>query len=195
MPRTGAMAGALRGAGTGPTAAQIAPELSAILRAMKIRIDSPDLLLLEDVPWLIGAGISALILIIVGIATDMVLSGNLAGLALGLFGVAFGGLFFAAFVRRTRLELDRRSGIVDLRRRTMLGTRSWLFRLDNVERAYVEESHGDDSTTYRPMLILRDGRRQPINPVYSSGQGAARAAHAINDWLDAGVSARRPPAS
>jgi hypothetical protein len=150
---------------------------------MKTRIDTADLLLLEDVPWLLGAGISALILTIIGVGTSMVLSGNLAGLAVGLFGGLFGGIFFAAFVRRTRLELDRRTGIVDLRRRTVFGTRSWLFRLDNVERAYIEESHGDDSTTYRPMLILRDGRRQPINPVYSSGQGAARAVNAINRWL------------
>jgi hypothetical protein len=150
---------------------------------MKTTLEQPDLLVLEDVPWILGAVFVAVILIPVGIGTAMVLNGEATGLLVALGGAAFGAIFFAAFVRRTRLVLDRAAGLAELKRRSVFGLKAWTWRLDEIDRAWVESSTSDGSTTYRPVLILASGEHQPITPVYSSGQGAHRATTAITRWL------------
>ena len=150
---------------------------------MKITHDTPDLLVLEDVPWMLGILFVAMVLIPVGVGLTMLLSGEWTGIFVALGGAAFGGIFFAAFVRRTRLVLDRKAGMAELKRRSVLGLKTWTWRLDEIDRAWAESSMSQKSTTSRPVLILTTGARQAINPVYSSGQGAARATTAINRWL------------
>jgi hypothetical protein len=100
-------------------------------------------------------------------------------------------LFFWAFVRRNQLILDRHSGTLTHRRRTLLGYRKTVHELHHLDHAVVETSSGDDSDTYRMSYVLLGGMDEgthPFTAAYSSDAGARRAAKAVNDWLAANPS-------
>lgn len=151
--------------------------------AVKVIHETPEMLVLEDIPWLLGIGLIAFTLVPIGIGIAMVMSGEFWGLAVALGGGSFAALFFAVFVRRTRLVLDRPGDRAELKRRTVLGTKVWEWQLSEIDRAVSESSYSDGSTTYRPALTFKKGGAQAINPVYSNGRGTSRAVTAINGWL------------
>jgi hypothetical protein len=155
---------------------------------VKVTFRDADVLVLEHVPWVLGVTLVTVTLVIVTVGLVLSLGGPWPGLAIAAGGAVFGGLFCGVFIRRTRLVLDRRAGIAELKRRTVLGTKVSSWPLVSLARATVEESRDSESrsVTRRPVLLFADGSREPVNPVYVSGGGAARTAATINDWLGVG---------
>lgn len=153
---------------------------------MKIARNTPDQLILDDAPWWLGITLVVAILICVAVSFACLRSGALGnGVIFFLVGVPFLGAFFAIFVRRNQLILDRVSGKIIHRRSTVAGRREVVHYLENLDRAIVETMHGETST-HRMTLELSGGMDAGLHPftkVYSSGPGARLAADAVNDWL------------
>lgn len=160
---------------------------------MKVTRDTPDQLILDDTPWLVGLVLAAMILACAAIGLSLLGSGHAGrGLAILGFGLPFLGLFFGLFVRRNQLILDRVAGKVIHRRATVLGRTEVVHYLDNLDRAIIQTSRGKNGDTYRMTLVLSGGMDAGLHPftrVYSSGRGARRGAEAVNRWL----ARARPP--
>lgn len=161
---------------------------------MKIRRNTPDLLIAEYVPWFLAVMLFLFIMAFVTPGVILLFSGEWAGL---LFAGLGGGLGFAAvcvFVERLQVILDAASGTATIRRRTVLSYREDVFPLSELSRAVAESttsnSNGSRQTLYRPTLVLQDQSGegellQPVTDVYSSGGSAKRLVSAINAWMDA----------
>lgn len=156
---------------------------------MKIVTDTPDLLIVEDRPVLLALGLIVFILAFVAAGLTIVLAGEWWGALFALFGGGMGLVAFWAFVRRVQVVFHRPEGYVELRRRNLFGGTRVRHRLDEIDRAVIEESHSSDSgTTYRVTLVIEHGQsagRHPVTLAYSSGRAHHRAAEAINAWLEA----------
>jgi hypothetical protein len=120
----------------------------------------------------------------------MAADGVWQGLLFGLFG---GGLGFAAlcvFVERLQVILDRREGLITLRRRTVLSYSETQLPLENLLRAEVESTisrkDGRSRRLYRPSLVLQDSDGEAVHPitqVYSNGGRTKQLVDAINKWI------------
>ncbi len=154
---------------------------------MKVSHDSPDLLILDHVPWIMAGIFSALILGSAAMAMIMLADGELIGVLVGLGGVPFFALFLVAFVRRVQVVLDRRAGTATVKRRGLVRSSGEQIDLHRLRKAVVQTSRSSDSDTHRPALLIA-GRDEalPILFVYSSGRSAGRDVRRINDWLEAG---------
>jgi len=156
---------------------------------MKIKRNTPDIFVAEEVPWLIAIMLILFIFAFVAPGVGMAFDGFCQGL---LFALTGGGMGFAAlcvFVERLQVILDRRSGLITLRRRTVLKYEHQTVPLDAFVRAETEETTSrEDGRTrqlYRPTLVLADEggeARYPVTQVYSSGGSADRLVKAINRW-------------
>lgn len=166
---------------------------------MKITANSPDLLIIEEIPWFIAIMLGLFTLLSAAIGL-LVLSQTLVG---GLvFLIVGGGMGLAAigvFVERLQLILDARADTVLLRSRTIFRHREEVFPLSDLLGATGESTLSGRDTDdpsrarrrlYRPSLVLTDGREgggqvlHPITEIYDSGRGAATMVRAINDWLE-----------
>ena len=154
---------------------------------MRIRQNTPDRLIIEDRPWLLGAVLIVFILAFVAAAFAAASEGK-AVAALAFLAIALGaGLVFAFFVERVWLILDRPAGTIELRRRNLRRFRSDSHALRDLEYALVQTSHDSDGDTHRLALKLR-GRMQPIamTTYYSGGRDRpASMADAIDSWIAA----------
>lgn len=156
---------------------------------MKVTTDTPDLLIVEDRPLLLGIVLSVFILVFVGFGMRLVLEGDLSGLLLALVGggMGFGGLW--GLVRRVQVVFDRPENYVEFRRRNLFGGKRVRLQLDEIDRAVIEESHSSKSgSTWRVALVIEAGQsagRHPITLAYSNGSGHLRCADRINSWLAA----------
>lgn len=154
---------------------------------MKVTTQTADLLVIDDIPWLIGLSLIAMILTFVGAGIAMLASGNWVGLVFAIAAPAFIGLALVIFARRTQLVINGREGWLEIRERSFVGFNKVRHSLGEVERAVVEQSEGSDSSdSFRVTLIIPEGQsagRHPVTDVYTSGDGAERAARAINHWL------------
>ena len=157
---------------------------------MKTEVSTADQLVLRDRPVILGLGVVCAILIFSGIALNHALHGDTHDqtallLLIGLFGVVF-----AVFVVQVVLVLQRSTGQVLIRRRSLFGTKEVCHDLANLRKAEVETSRdssdGKNRITSRCVLQMKDGAKVPVTLVYSSGSGAKQAAEAINDWLNSG---------
>ena len=157
---------------------------------MKIARDTPEQFVIEDVPWGIAIGIVAFILIFVGIGLFAMLAVFFVGLIFFVFGAAAGTLALWAFVRRTQLILDRSSGLVTWRQRTIFGMTEEHHPLSELTGAEVagvrrrDSSEGAVSGTHRVELVFGEGRL-PLTEAYSSSRAHVPVARAINDWIGA----------
>lgn len=158
---------------------------------MKIRRNTSDLLVAEQVPLLLALALFGFIMAFVTPGVLLVFAGEWLGLVFGTLG---GGLGFAAmcvFVERLQVILDAASRTITIRRRTVLSHREITLPLTELIRATTESTRSSGKTRrrlFRPTLVLDDGTGNgevvhPITEVFSSGTGAARLAAAINDWL------------
>ncbi|WP_422025357.1 hypothetical protein [Roseovarius sp.] len=158
---------------------------------MKIRRNTPDLLVAEQVPLLLAIVLFAFVMAFVTPGVMLVFAGEWLGLAFGGLG---GGLGFAAicvFVERLQVILDTSNRTATIRRRTVLSQQEVVLPLVELVRATTESTYSSGETRqrlFRPTLVLDDGTGagevlHPITNVYSSGTGAARLVAAINDWL------------
>ena len=156
---------------------------------MKVTNDTPDLLIVDDKPVLLGIALILFILVFAGIGLGVTLSGEWLGLVFSLVGGGLGLGAFAVFVRRVQVVFHRPEGYVEFRRRNLFGGRSERFALGDVARAEIEESRStENGPTWRVVVVIDGGhgpaRREPVTIAYSNGRGHHRAADAINRWLD-----------
>lgn len=160
---------------------------------MRITETSPARLTLEDRPWLIGSILAIAILFFLLLAMAVWADAPWLGLAF-LLGAALFGVAFVAFVRRVIVIFDRAAGAMLVRTASLLGQSEATYPLSDIQRAEVEttvnRSTSSDSRqrltseTHRTVLQVA-GQAVPLTQVSSSGDGAALAAKAINDWLQA----------
>jgi hypothetical protein len=158
---------------------------------MRVVENSPDRLVIEDNPVLLGAFLAILILFFAAVALWTIGSAPLVAFA-ALTGAALMGVAFAAFVRRVFVAFDRAAGAVVIRTASIRRQTEVQLPLTDIAQAVVEVTTSlDDQNSstprtlmYRPALSLKDGRpNHPLVQVYSGGTGAARVVDAINDWL------------
>ncbi len=154
---------------------------------MKITIDTPDLLVVENRPVFLALGLTLMILVFVAIGLGLVMAGEWWGFPFALIGGGVGFVAFWGLVRRVQVVFHRPEAYVELRRRNIFGGSRVRHALDEIDRAEVEESHSTDSgRTYRVVLVVERGQsagRHPVTLAYSSGSGHHRVAKAINAWL------------
>lgn len=154
---------------------------------MKVKHDTPDLLVVEDTPWLIGAALILFVLMFAGAGLLLLAEGQSFGLLFLLVGggLGFGG--FWAFVRREQVILDRSAGEVVQRRRTIFGQTEERQPLAALCRAVIETHRSrKGGTSFRVELDFGPNGQSPVVSYFTNGGGPARIAHAINDWLDKG---------
>lgn len=164
---------------------------------MKIKHNTPDLLIAEDMPWFIAIMLFIFIMAFVTPGVLMAFDGVPAGL---LFAVAGGGMGFAGmaiFVERLQVILDATANTATIRSRTILRYRETVFPLTDVRYAtgHTTLSGGESDRSrprrqvHRPSLVISDGAGEddilhPVTEVYSSGGGTARLVRAVNTWLE-----------
>jgi hypothetical protein len=157
---------------------------------MKVTRETPDQLIVEEVPWGIAIGLVLFILFFAAVGLFLLSEGVWMGLIflLGGGGLGFGALW--AFVRRVQLILDRVSGAITLRERTLFGMTEERHPLAELQGAEVAQrtSRNREGRTRRTARVelLMGAHRLPLTEVYSSGRHHLRVARAINDWLDSG---------
>lgn len=156
---------------------------------MRVRQDTPDRLVLEERPWVLGAGLALGVVVFSAVGLATVMSAPWLGLAM-FGGAALFGLLFAVLVRRTIAIFDRTAGAMVLRSVSLFGTTETTLPLARIRGALVQTSHASGtgsmaaSRTHRVALRLEGAEPLPLTVVHSAGPGAARAAEAIDCWLD-----------
>ena len=155
---------------------------------MKITAQTGKLLIIDDRPWLVAFGLGAMLLAFVGAGIAQVLDGSFTGWIFLLAVPPFLAVFLFVFVRRTQLVINGQDGWVEIRERSFLGYSAVRHRIDEIECAVVETMRGSEGgDSHRVALIIPEGQsagRHPLTEVYTSGNGAERAADAVNRWLD-----------
>ena len=161
---------------------------------MKIALNTPEQLILDDRPWYLGGLLVLLILIFTGFGLHALLAGRSAGL-LGLAGAALWGVALVVFVQRTTVTFDRLPGQVTSRVKSLRHETTTRWPLASVTKADIETrlsrnsgKHGKGRITpmHRPVLHWTDGSpATPLMEVYVNGDGPGQTADAINRWLAA----------
>lgn len=165
---------------------------------MKVTHNSPDLLILEEMPWFIAIMLSLFTLAFAAIGLLVLSQTLVGGLVFLLVGGGMGLAGIGVFVERLQLILDAGTFRVTLRSRTIFRHRETVFDLSDLICATGEStlSGGETSTdpsrvrrrVHRPTLLLRDGAGgppllHPVTEIYDSSRSSARAVRAINQWL------------
>jgi hypothetical protein len=159
---------------------------------MKVTRNTPDQLIIADTPWLISIALTCFILIFVAAGLLAASEEPWFGFPFATIGAGIGAVAFWAFVRRVQVIIDRPANTLTIRRQSILGYQSVTHALSDLSRAVVEtsvsnnRSSGSRTPMNRATLIFDTGMSagaHPITEVYTSGQGASRAARAINTWL------------
>ena len=161
---------------------------------MKIAQNTPDTLILDDRPWLLGGLLVLLILIFAGFGLNALFAGRGAGL-LGLAGAAFWGVALVVFVRRTTFTFDRKTGQITRHVKSLRRATTTVWPLSGVSKADIETRMSRNSRQagranvtpmHRPILHWTDSSpATPLTEVYVNGDGASETAAAINRWLAA----------
>lgn len=153
---------------------------------MRVKSETPDLLVLEDRPVFVAALLAAFVLADAAAVVALAGQGEWAGVA--MLGLGIPLLLGAGylFIRRTIVFLDRPGNRVTIRVATFRGQTENSLPLDSVRGAEVQVSRSSDNgTTQRAALVLEGGARRELTQVYTSGGGAGRAVAAINRWIAA----------
>ncbi len=161
---------------------------------MKIALDTPDKLILDDRPWFLGGLLALLIVIFTGFGLNALWAGRGAGL-LGLGGALLWTVALLVFVRRTTVTFERTGQAVTRSVVSFRGGGTKLWALGELNEATVEtrlsrnsSKRGRSTTTplHRPVLHWRDGSPPlALLDAYVSGDGAEKVVSAINRWLNA----------
>jgi hypothetical protein len=157
---------------------------------MQVTHETPDRLVLEQRPWVLGAVLIICILALLALA--MLLYATTAWLTLG-FGLAalLLAVCFVVFVQRVIVIFDRAAGALVIRKRSLMGQEERTLALPDVTRAEVETSRSTStsndgsrsvSVTHRTVLVTGSGPL-PLTDSSSSGSSAEINAAAINRWL------------
>lgn len=156
---------------------------------MKVTTDTPDLLIVDDRPLLIGIALGLFILLFVGVGLAITLSGEPVGLIFAFIGGGLGFGAFWAFVRRVQVVFHLPDHYVEFRRRNLFGGTNVRHDLGEIDRAEIEQTRSSEGgTLYRVVLVIEQGQstgRHPVTLAFSNGSSHHRIAEAINRWLDA----------
>lgn len=151
---------------------------------MSVKRNTPDQLIVADIPWFLGVGLTVFILIFVGVGLSIIASGDWMGLMFIVIGGGVGAICFIGFVRRVQVIFDRLSDRIIIRRRSVFGYSEDTHPLSELKGVTLEESRGSKGTLmYRPTLLM-NGDRVPIVESYTNTRGPQKLASAIEDWLD-----------
>lgn len=155
---------------------------------MQVVRNTPQQLIIANRPWPLGAGIALFILVFA--AAGLTIAGDAPwfGLLFGGTGVLLGAGAFCAFVRRTQVILDRGSGRILIRNRSVLGYSEEKLPLADLTGAELETTRsatpdGRGSTLYRPVLMVGAGPH-PIVKSYTSTKGPQKLVDAVNAWIE-----------
>jgi len=149
---------------------------------MRILSNTPDMLILEDRPVFWAIVLAIMVLIGLGFFLGGIFGGEILLL---IWGAGFGGIALALLwaLRRTRVYLDRRNDLVEIRTQGAKRMSSQRFRLGDLHSAEVQTSGGN---TFRVALSFAEPTGLvPTRGAYESSTSSARAAEAINAWLSA----------
>lgn len=155
---------------------------------MKVHRNTPDLLIVEDRPWLFGLMLAGFILVFCGIGLSLLFSGDWMGLIFFFAGGGLGLAAFWAFVRRVQVVFHRPGGWIEIRRANMFRRMTTRYDLAGVHRALVESTRSDGGTLYRVALVIKTGGisgTKPLTLAYSNTGDPQGVAGAINAWLGA----------
>ncbi|WP_120634456.1 hypothetical protein [Ruegeria sp. EL01] len=162
---------------------------------MKVARSTPSQLILTDTPWFFGILFALNTLIFVALGLILTFTGGTAllyGLAMIIFGSAFGFWTFHIFVRRVQVIFDRTKGNLEIRQKSIFGYEVIDHSLSEVSHAEVDSAMPKGSilvpNQHRPVLVLDQGMsagRHPLLKRYTKGSDSARLVEAINDWLPA----------
>ena len=153
---------------------------------MKVTHDTPEKLIIENNPIWLAIFISVFGMVFVAVGLFLMSQEFWMGLLFAGAGLVVIVVFNLAFTRRTQFIFDHPGNLVDMRRKSLLGFTNRTWSLEHLDRAVIQSSRSDNSTTYRAALVFNGGMDPgtvPITIVYSSGSGAERAANAVNNWL------------
>jgi len=154
---------------------------------MKVTRNTPDQLIVADVPWVLGLAMVMFILIFVGIGLGLVFTGEWFGMFFAVVGGGLGFGAFAAFVQRVQVIFDVTSDAIIMRRRSLFGYKQVQHKLSDLQAAELEETTGSKGgRMYRPVLVLKSGMskgRHPVIHSYTNTGGPRRMVEAINSWL------------
>jgi hypothetical protein len=164
---------------------------------MRITRTTDDELILDYVPWGLGAIIAVVGLGLVGWGLALIGRGEwVGGLALTLIAFAVMAGCFAAFMERCQLWLSRAAGTAVYRRRTLRGRDERTVALADLQRARCEtqtrrtrrkgsaRNRTRTTVTRRAVLDLAGGEVLPLTQTSMTGPGPEAAAAAVNRWLD-----------
>lgn len=154
---------------------------------MRVRTETPDLLVLDDRPLMIALLLLVFALLDLGVVMALASQGDWAGVGMLGLGLPMMAVAWYFFVRRTIVFLDRSTGLVTRRVAMLVGQTEERLPLSDVVGAETQSpTMSKGRSTYKPVLILRNGGRHPLLSVSTSGRGPSRAVAAINRWLAAG---------
>jgi hypothetical protein len=154
---------------------------------MKVTRDTPDHLILEDVPVALGIGLFLFLMAFILPGGLLMFFGEWV---IGLFFVVFGGglglLAIVVFVQRRQVILDRAAGTLTIRSASILHRDQQVHPLSEVSGAEVRISPGGQSLF--AAIIIPDGEAKGVYPLGASsakGPDPATVAQTINRWLGA----------
>lgn len=154
---------------------------------MKVTENTPNRLILDDVPWIRGILIILVTLYVVAMGFREWNDGRALGPWIVGGGVIGGLLFFSIFVERYQIIFQRAEGVILKRKRSVFGFRETRHDLNAVSHAEVEEEKGtDDGVMYYAALIIPAGPDAPrlrLADYGTSGFGPPALVDQINDWL------------
>ncbi len=155
---------------------------------MKVTRNTPDQLVLDHVPWVFGGLLTLFTITFAGIGIAMLFGGDPMGVMFLVMGGGLGIACLAVFVERLQVILNRTTGRLRMRRRTIFGYEEDVHELTALRGAIVESSYSKNGgDTFRPALVIdtpRGPEPRPVSQIFSSGRGARRAVDQINAWLD-----------
>ncbi|WP_299845860.1 hypothetical protein [uncultured Roseovarius sp.] len=162
---------------------------------MKIKKNTPELLIAGETPWFLAIMLLFFTLTFAAIGL-LTLTQHWAGLIFLFVGGGLGVGAMCVFVERLQLILDARAETLTLRSRTMFRYTETVLPLKDVLRAETETGHSNSrngvnspQSLSRVTFIIRDGSGTdgttilPLTSVMSTGKGAATVTHAANEWL------------
>ncbi len=154
---------------------------------MKISENTPDRLILDDVPWIRGILIILVTLYVIAMGFHEWNDGRTLGPWIVGGGVLAGLLFFALFVERYQIIFLRSEKTILRRKRSVFGFSETRHDLGAVSHAEVEEETGtDNDVSYYAALIVPEGPDAPklrLTDYSTSGFGPPALVDQINDWL------------
>ena len=166
---------------------------------MKVIENTPDRLLLRNIPWIMGSLFVAIMVLITNALSRLIQTGGWQAEGVMSLTITLCSIVVAAviFIRYDELVLDRKSGTIRSRYISVFQRKFEDLDLNFLESASTQThyGHADSVHTYRLVLILKDHPDRDLgthptkdirapNPVYNGGKDAKKTAEIINTWLN-----------